>query len=108
MTRVLVIVPESALPADVAMPPGCRLESWLKPGDVARALAGDFEAAVLLADGLDDTDSVAEAVRHTGKPVVVVYAEQWDGFAPLPLAAVCKGVVSGFGVQGVWAAARAL
>jgi hypothetical protein len=37
-----------------------------------------------------------------------VRGEQWDGFERLELATVCKGVVSGFGVDAVRAVAAAL
>jgi hypothetical protein len=108
--HVLAIIPESLVDEDAAVPAGCTLVPWLGPDDIVRALFSDFDAAVLMSDGLGESGvhAVLQAVQECGKPVVEVRGEQWDGFAPMPLAAVCKGVVTGFGVEGAWAAAEAL
>ncbi len=110
---VLVIVPHGALPADGSFAAAFNVVEWHDPEDIGRALAGlDAEIAgvVLMSDGLSETvlATVIAAVRACEAPVVEVRGKQWDGFAPSPLAAVCKGVVSGFGIEGAWAAAEAL
>lgn len=110
---VLVVIPHGALPADGYLAAGCRIVEWHVPEDILRALAGldaSVSGAVLMADGLPEGSlaQIIEAVRACGAPVVEVRSEQWDGFTPSPLAAACKGVVSGFGIEGAWAAAEAL
>jgi hypothetical protein len=107
---VLVLVPAEALDDDVAVAAGCSLMPWRTGDDIISALHGDFEAAVLVSDGLESEELglVIQAVPASGKPMVEVRSGQWDGFSPMPLAAVCKGVVTGFGLAGAWAAAQAL
>ncbi len=110
---VLVVVPHGAV-ADRTAVEGCRVATWRSGDDVVRELsAADAErlaGVVLLCDGLpgDHLDAVIEAVRVCHVPVVEVRGAHWDGFSRLELAAACKGMVSGFGVEGVWAAAEAL
>lgn len=107
---VLVLLPAQAIDEDMTAPPGCTLVAWHTSDDIVRALYGEFEAAVLMSDGLEEADlaPLIAAIRDCGKPIVEVRGDQWDGFAPMPLASACKGVVSGFGRDGVWAAVGAL
>lgn len=69
-----------------------------------------YATAVLVSDGLAaGTESVvAAAIRLRGQPVIEVRAGRWDGVSPSPLSAACRGVISGFGVAGVTAAAHLL
>lgn len=111
--NTLVIVPHGSLPADGSLGAGCQVVEWHVPDDIIRALGSRDEevaAVVLGSDGLADTalPGVIAAIADCGLPVVEVRGAQWDGFAPSPLAAACKGVISGFGITGVWAAAEAL
>ena len=108
--NVLVLVPAQAVEDDVAVPAGCSLVRWRTADDIVRALYGDFDGAVIMSDGLDarELGPVIQAVLEIGKPVVEVRGDQWDGFSPMPLAAACKGAVTGFGLAGPWAAARSL
>jgi hypothetical protein len=109
--RVLLLVPRGAVPDDAGIPDACSLVVWHVADDIVRAMAGvdtDAVASVLLvSDGLrgDDLSAVVEAVRRCGVPIVEVRSAQWDGFERLELATVCKGVVSGFGVDAAWAVA---
>jgi 3-dehydroquinate dehydratase len=109
MRDVLVLAPAAA-----AIPPetrrALRIARYRDARDLASALEGSFSAAVLWSDGLsgDDLGIAAEAVRTAGRPVVEVQARRWDGFSHSPLSAACKGVISGFGVAGIVAAAKLL
>jgi hypothetical protein len=112
--HVLAIVPRGQIPEDAGVPAGCHLVGWRSAEDILRALgearAEGATAIVLLADGLEDREmrDVVTAVRHTAAPVFAVRSEQWDGFTAWPLAGACRGAISGFGVDGARAAARAL
>jgi len=99
---VLVLAPPGAL----AAPPGARLVACQGAREVAAALAVGREPAVLLSDGLDEAgqQTVAAAVRASGRPVVEVRGVRWDGETQSPLSAACRGVISGFGNAGVAAA----
>jgi 3-dehydroquinate dehydratase len=111
---VMVLLPHGTLPEDAAIPAGCRVVEWRGLEDVvpelATAGAHQLAAVVFESDGLrgDDVPAVVEAVQGCAVPVVEVRGNQWDGFTRLELAEACKGVVSGFGVEGVWAVAEAL
>jgi hypothetical protein len=111
--RVLLLVSGAAVPVDAAIPDACSLVRWGVADDVVRALASiedGIVAVVLASDGLraEDLPPVIEAARRCPVPVVEVRGAQWDGFERLELATVCKGVVSGFGVEAVPAVAAVL
>ena len=76
------------------------------PEDVLAALQQARAAAVIVTDGLPQSglEAVAQAVRATGKPCVEVRSERWDGEAFSPVSAACRGVISGFGTDGLVAA----
>lgn len=81
-------------------------------GDVAevvRLLRDGTGPAVLWSDGLaaDDAELV-EAIRARGAPVIELRSQRWDGFTASPLSAACRGVISGFGANGLRAAVRVL
>lgn len=105
-----MLVPAASVDDDLAVPGGCSLVPWRTADDIVRAVYGEFDAAVLMSDGLEgrDMDAVITAVRASSKPVVEVRSEQWDGSSPMPLAAACKGIITGFGLAGAWTAAQAL
>ena len=116
MRRVLVIVPEGAVDeaenrarADVSL-----LELSFAAYNAARSVAdelrSDFDAAVLMTDAIPpaDADAVARAVRRAARPVIEVRGKRWDGIEPSPISAACRGVISGFGVDGIAAAVRLL
>jgi hypothetical protein len=111
--EVLVLVPQGAVPDDT-MIEGCRVVRWRSGSDVVRelnrAVAGGLGGVVLVSDGLppDQVPTITETVRMCRVPVVEVRSAQWDGLSRLDIAAAGKGMVSGFGMEGAWAAARAL
>jgi hypothetical protein len=65
---------------------------------------------VLVLDGLSDAEvGVLEAALGDAQvQPVAVQGPQWDGFVPIPLAGLCRGLVCGFGDAGVVAAIQAL
>lgn len=112
-STVFVLVPHGALPADGYVSQGCEVIEWHVPDDIVRVLGGlaaEVTGVVLMTDGLPETalTSVIQSVQACGIPVVEVRGSQWDGLTPAPLAAACKGFISGFGIEGAWAAAEAL
>ena len=76
--------------------------------DAVVALKASDAPAVLLTDGLDleDLDSLASAIRERGGPCIEVRSERWDGETQSPVSAACRGVISGFGANGVRRAAE--
>ena len=110
---MLILIPHGALPADGYVLQGCDVVEWHVPDDIVRALGGltaEVTAIILMTDGLPESAvaNVIQSVQACGAPVVEVRGQQWDGLSPAPLAAACKGFISGFGVEGAWAAAEAV
>ena len=110
---MLVLLPHGSLPDDGYVLEGCDVIEWQLPDDIVRALGGlasEVTAVVLMTDGVPDSAvmDVIQAVQACGAPVVEVRGSQWDGLTPAPLAAASKGFVSGFGIEGAWAAAEAM
>lgn len=116
MRRVLVIVPEEVVDeaeararADVDV-----LELYFAAYSAGRSVAeelrSDFDAAVLMSDAIPpaDADLVAKAVTRAARPIIEVRGSRWDGTEPSPISAACRGVIAGFGVDGVVAAVRLL
>jgi 3-dehydroquinate dehydratase len=71
--------------------------------DAVVALRASEVPAVLVTDGLDseDLDSLAGAIRERGGPCIEVRFGSWDGETHSAVSAVCRGVISGFGRDGV-------
>lgn len=106
--RVLVVVPASA--AGGVAPAGAAVRAYHTASEAAAALGSTgWDAAVLLSDAIPAADepALATVVRAAGRPVIEVRRERWDGETWSPLTAVCRGVISGFGLAGVAAAAQA-
>lgn len=114
MRRVLVIVPEGTVTdaeerarADVRL-----LELYFaaygSAGSVVNELRSDFDAAVFMSDAIPAADAglVAKALKRAGRPVIEVQGAPWEGTGSSPISAACRGVISGFGVDGVIAAVR--
>ena len=109
MTDVAVLVPEGvsgeapALEGTLKLTYGAALDLVVS----LRALANP---AVILSDGLaeDALDAVAAAVRDHSAACIEVRLERWDGHTFSPLSAACRGVISGFGMNGVGAAVSLL
>ena len=78
--------------------------------DAAVALKASDAPAVLVTDGLDleDLDSLAAAIRERSAPCIEVRSSRWDGETPSPISAACRGVISGFGADGIRRAAELL
>lgn len=66
--------------------------------------------AVVWLDGLSADEVAALSGKlATAKPrPIAVLGAKWDGFEPVPLAAHCRGVISGFGLGGLNAAIETL
>lgn len=76
----------------------------------AECTATDVKGGIVVVlDGLEEGEvtSLEEMLGDTAeRRSIVVLLGRWDGFAAVPLAAVCRGIISGFGVAGVAAALR--
>lgn len=100
---VLVIVPHGhggAATADT--------RRYRSGADIARLLeaaakAGDAEGAIIVSDGIavEELDTVAAAVRGWTGTCIEVRGAAWDGTTFSPLSAACRGVISGFGDDGL-------
>lgn len=102
---VLVLVPAAAGAAP--HPPGARLAAFATPAEAAAILAADPSPAVILTDTLDAAaqETIAGALRAHPRPCIEVRSARWDGVSPSPLSAACRGVISGFGMNALAAAA---
>lgn len=78
--------------------------------DMVAALQGSPAPVVVVTDGLagEDLDTVANAIRPRGQSCIEVRSTRWDGESPSPVSAACRGVISGFGPNGLAAAAALL
>ena len=101
MKTVLVLVPRT-MSAPV-IPGGAMLVHFHTAVDAVVALRASDAPAVLVTDGLDaeDLDSLAAALRDRTGPCIEVRLSGWDGETHSPVSGVCKGVLSGFGANGV-------
>lgn len=74
------------------------------------ALAMPHDGVVIVTDTLPESDlpRVAAAIRANAKPAIEVRSERWDGDAFSRISAACRGVISGFGPNGLLAAAELL
>lgn len=108
---ILVYVPQdAALPGLTAS--DISVIHYESSSELERLLAGsnDGSAAVILSTGFDinEQETIAAAVRSSGARVLEVREERWDGFSASPLSAACRGVIAGFGANGISAAIAAL
>ncbi len=101
MNDVLVLM--SRLAGGITMPEGAMMVPFHTAFDAAISLRATPAPAVLITDHLDDEDldSLAAAIRERGGPVVEVRLSGWDGETHSPVSAVCRGVTSGFGADGI-------
>ena len=65
---------------------------------------------VLWLDGLRESEitTLNKQVEAAEERPIAVLGARWDGFSPIPLAALCRGVIAGFGAAGVKAAVAAI
>ncbi|GIW13733.1 MAG: hypothetical protein KatS3mg062_1172 [Tepidiforma sp.] len=101
MERVLVILPADA-PQELAWP-GAEVHRYRSPLDIPGILRGSALPVILVRDRIppEHSGAVAEAVRAHPADVIAVGSAPWDGATPDPLAAACRGIVSGFGYGAV-------
>jgi 3-dehydroquinate dehydratase len=107
MSGIAVIV---AAPREISGLPVSAEVAWLADVSRMESVLNEHEAAVLVSDGFDDVASgrLAEVIGQTGRGVIEVRAQRWDGETPSPVSAACRGVISGFGDAGILAAVRLL
>jgi len=105
---VLVLVPAGFDPG--SLPPGATVHTYDGVSTAVAALRATDAPAVICSDALsgDDLALVAAAVGHRAGQCIEVRSTRWDGEAHSPLAAACRGVISGFGAAGVRRAAALL
>lgn len=104
--NVLVLVPQ-AFVFPHPLPGGTELVRYHTAVEAVVALRAGDGPAVIFSDGLLDSGSaeaVAAAIRASGRSVIEVRGQRWDGETASPISAVCRGVVSGFGAAGLLAA----
>jgi len=98
------------VPAPLDLPEG----AGYQPALDLDALAGILRAApgpvVLWSEGIegDDLRRLAETVSGLAVGVIEVHPRRSDGLAASPLSAACRGVISGFGPNGILRALEAL
>ena len=101
MNDVLVLI--SRLAGTITMPAGAMMVPFHTAFDAAVSLRATPAPAVLVTDHLDaeDLDSLAAAIRERQGEVIEVRLSGWDGETHSPVSAVCRGVISGFGADGI-------
>jgi 3-dehydroquinate dehydratase len=104
---VTVLVPKAV--AD-ALGPVEGADVVVVAGGLAAAVRAAAGPVVVWSEGLaaGEEAEVAAAVRSLGADCIEVRPERWDGESPSGLSAACRGVISGFGVNGVRAAVAVL
>lgn len=89
--------------ATVLVPPGVDLEApaalvvTYDPAAPAAAFSQAPGPVAFVSDPALDVPAAVAAIRAHPHPVVEVRPTHWDGFSPEPIAAVCRGVIAGFG-----------
>jgi 3-dehydroquinate dehydratase len=80
-----------------------RVVAYANLAEAIGALPDGAVPAVIWSDGLfeDDPTEIAPLVRARAAATIEVRADRWDGRTPSHLSAACRGVISGFGVDGV-------
>lgn len=105
MNAVLVLLPLAITPPE--LPAKSMLVPFQTAFDAAVALRASDAPAVLVTDGLDteDLDTVAAALRERKGACIEVRLGAWDGETHSPVSGLCRGVISGFGSNGIKRAA---
>lgn len=101
MSEVLVLLHRDQ-PAG-GLPPGALLVPFVTVVDAVVALKATTVPAVICTGGLapEDLEPLAAAVAAHPAPCIEVRNDAWDGESHSPVAAACRGVISGFGVAGI-------
>jgi len=97
------------LPASLELPPGVRYEPAPDLDALADALRAATGPVILWSDGIEGEAlrSIAEAVRGLSVEVIEVNSRGSDGLRASPLSGACRGVISGFGANGILRAIEA-
>lgn len=108
MSAVLVLIPPG-LDAG-ALPPGASPLRLTAVSAALDALHSSPAPAVICTDTLaaEDLPRLAHAIRERAAPCIEVRSGPWDGESTSPVAAACRGVISGFGTGGLQRAAALL
>ena len=101
MSAILVLAPRDA--AVTGLPDGAMFVPFPTAFDAAIALKASDAPAVLVTDGLDqeDLETLASVLRERSAPCIEVRSQRWDGETQSPVSAACRGVISGFGANGI-------
>lgn len=69
-----------------------------------------LSGAALLSDGIPaiELEPVTDVVANSRAAIIEVRTAGWDGVSGSPLSAACRGVISGFGENGLWTAVALL
>lgn len=108
MSDTLVLVHRGIFPGP--LPAGSSLVPFETIVDAVVSLKATTFPAVVCTDGIapEDLPSLAAAIAAHPAPCIEVRAGAWDGESGSPVAAACRGVISGFGVDGLRRAADLL
>jgi 3-dehydroquinate dehydratase len=108
MSQVLVLVHRS-MPHG-PLPDGAVFVPFETVVDAVVALKATELPAAIGTDGLagEDLPALTAAIVAHAAPCIEVRAGAWDGESASPVAAACRGVISGFGVHGLRRAADLL
>lgn len=100
---IVVLAPALHAPELPDLGENVRLVPYANLAEAIAALTGAVEPTVIWSDGLfeDEPTEIARLVRGRTAATIEVRASRWDGRTPSQLSAACRGVISGFGVDGV-------
>ena len=101
MSEVLVLVHRALSPGP--LPAGTALVPFETVVDAIVALKATAIPAVVCTDGLapEDLPPLAAAITAHPVPCIEVRIGAWDGESASPVAAACRGVISGFGANAI-------
>ncbi len=101
MNEVLVLIYRGRPTGD--LPPGALVVPCGTVVDAVVALKAAAVPAVICTGGLapEDLEPLAAAVAAHPAPCIEVREHTWDGETHSPVAAACRGVISGFGTSGI-------
>lgn len=101
--RILVLAHESFARQLPEPPDGAIIVHYQTIAGLCQLIAEGASAFVLVSDSIPDDELtvVARAVHDGRTPCIEVRGEAWDGTTFSSLSAVCRGVISGFGLAGI-------
>ena len=100
---IVVLAPAIHAPELPDLGADVRVVTYASLAEAINALPAATEPAVIWSDGLfeDAPTEIAPFVRGRSAATIEVRTGRWDGRTPSHLSAACRGVISGFGVDGV-------